>query len=75
MRVRNTNWILGVPRDKDTDIASFKTPDVRRVLVTGPYKGDGLQNPHLCEDIQPLGLSEGQSDAVVAFLGSLTSSD
>jgi cytochrome c peroxidase len=78
--------------DKDTDIASFKTPDLRNVLVTGPYfhdgsqetlwdvvdhynKGDGLRNPYLDEDIQPLALSEGQIDAVVAFLVSLTSSD
>jgi hypothetical protein len=26
---------------RDTDIASFKTPDLRNVLVTGPYFHDG----------------------------------
>ena len=56
---------------KEPDIASFKTPNLRNVLVTGPYfhdgsqetlwdvmdhynKGDGLQNPYLDEDIQPI---------------------
>ena len=36
-------------------------------------KGDGLQNPWLDEDIQPLALTEDQIDDVVAFLASLTS--
>jgi cytochrome c peroxidase len=77
---------------KEADIASFKTPDLRNVLVTGPYfhdgsqetlwdvmdhynKGDGLQNPYLDEDIQPLALTEADIDDVVAFLASLTSAD
>ena len=77
---------------KEADIASFKTPNLRNVLVTGPYfhdgsqvtlwdvmdhynKGDGLQNPWLDEDIQPLGLTEKDIDDVVAFLASLTSDD
>ena len=76
---------------KPADIASFKTPNVRNVLVTAPYfhdgsqqtlwdvvdhynKGDGLQDPYLDEDIQPLALSEGEIDDLVAFLASLTSS-
>jgi cytochrome c peroxidase len=75
---------------KEKDIASFKTPDIRNVLVTGPYfhdgsqetlwdvidhynKGDGLQNPYLDEDINPLALSETDIDDLVAFLASLTS--
>jgi cytochrome c peroxidase len=75
---------------KDKDIASFKTPDIRNVLVTGPYfhdgsqetlwdvidhynKGDGLHNPYLDEDIQPLALTETEIDDLVAFLASLTS--
>ncbi len=75
---------------KERDIAAFKTPGLRNVLVTGPYfhdgsqatlwdvmdhynKGDGLQNPYLDEDIQPLALTEDDIDAVVAFLASLTS--
>jgi cytochrome c peroxidase len=75
---------------KEKDIASFKTPDIRNVLVTGPYfhdgsqetlwdvidhynKGDGLQNPYLDEDIQPLALTETDIDDLVAFMASLTS--
>ena len=77
---------------KKSDSASFKTPGLRNVLVTGPYfhdgsqetlwdvmdhynKGDGLQNPWLDEDIQPLALTEGEIDEVVSFLASLTSAD
>jgi cytochrome c peroxidase len=77
---------------KEPDIAAFKTPGLRNVLVTGPYfhdgsqdtlwdvmdhynKGDGLQNPYLDDDIQPLALTEGEIDDVVAFLASLTSAD
>ncbi len=77
---------------KEPDIASFKTPNLRNVMVTGPYfhdgsqetlwdvsdhynKGDGLQNPYLDQDIQPLALTEGDIDDLVAFLASLTSAD
>jgi len=77
---------------KERDIASFKTPDIRNVLVTEPYfhdgsqetlwdvidhynKGDGLQNPYLDEDIQPLSLTENDIDDLVAFLASLTSAN
>jgi cytochrome c peroxidase len=75
---------------KQSDIASFKTPDIRNILVTGPYfhdgsmqtlwdvidhynKGDGLTDPWLDEDIQPLALTEPEIDDLVAFLASLTS--
>ena len=75
---------------KDSDIASFKTPSLRNVLITAPYfhdgsqatlwdvmdhynKGDGIKDPWLDEDMQPLGLSESEIDDVVAFLASLTS--
>jgi cytochrome c peroxidase len=75
---------------KEADTASFKTPNLRNVLVTGPYfhdgsqetlwdvidhynKGDGLKNPWLDEDIQPLALTERDIDDLVAFLASLTS--
>jgi cytochrome c peroxidase len=75
---------------KEADIAAFKTPDLRNVLVTGPYfhdgsqetlwdvidhypTGDGLRNPYLDEDIQPLALTEQEIDDLVAFLASLTS--
>lgn len=77
---------------KEDDIASFKTPDLRNVLITAPYfhdgsqvtlwdavdhynKGDGVQNPFLDGDIQPLALSEGDIDDLVAFMASLTSAD
>jgi len=77
---------------KEADSASFKTPNLRNVLVTGPYfhdgsqetlwdvmdhynKGDGLQNPYLDQDMQPLALTEGDIDDLVAFLASLTSAD
>src|SRR5262249_49763688 len=77
---------------KEPDIAAFKTPTLRNVLVTGPYfhdgsqetvwdvmdhyiKGDGVQNPYLDEDIQPLALQESDIDDLVAFLASLTSDD
>ncbi|KAF5408626.1 MAG: Di-hem cytochrome c peroxidase [Candidatus Udaeobacter sp.] len=75
---------------QEKDTASFKTPDIRNVLVTGPYfhdgsqetlwdvidhynKGDGLHNPWLDEDMQPLALTEPDIDDLVAFLASLTS--
>jgi cytochrome c peroxidase len=73
------------------DIAAFKTPDLRNVLMTGPYfhdgsmqtlwdvvdhynKGDGLSDPWLDEDIQPLAMTEDEIDDLVAFLATLTSS-
>ena len=75
---------------KDSDIASFKTPDLRNVLVTAPYfhdgsavtlwdvmdhynKGDGVTDPYLDSDIQPLALRERDIDDIVALLASLTS--
>jgi cytochrome c peroxidase len=75
---------------KQEDIASFKTPGLRNVLVTGPYfhdgsmqtlwdvmdhynKGDGITDPWLDKDMQPLALTEPEIDDVVAFLASLTS--
>jgi cytochrome c peroxidase len=75
----------------EADIASFKTPSLRNVLVTAPYfhdgsqatlwdtmdhynKGNGVRDPWLDQDMQPLALSESEIDDVVAFLASLTSS-
>ena len=75
---------------RQSDIASFKTPGLRNVLVTGPYfhdgsmqtlwdvmdhynKGDGLSDPWLDQDIQPLALTEAEIDDLVSFLASLTS--
>ena len=76
---------LGFQKGGLQDIASFKTPDLRNVLVTGPYfhdgsmqtlwdvmdhynKGDGITNPWLDEDMQPLALTEPEIDDMVAFL-------
>src|SRR4029077_9570985 len=75
---------------KQSDIASFKTPDLRNILLTGPYfhdgsmqtlwdamdhynKGDGVSDPWLDEDMQPLALTASEIGDVVAFLASLTS--
>jgi cytochrome c peroxidase len=75
---------------KQSDIASFKTPGLRNLVVTAPYfhdgsmqtlwdvmdhynKGDGITDPWLDKDMQPLALSESEIDDVVAFLASLTS--
>jgi cytochrome c peroxidase len=75
---------------KEADITAFKTPDIRNILVTGPYfhggsqetlwdvidhynKGDGVKNPYLDEDIQPLALTEQEIDDLVAFMASPTS--
>jgi cytochrome c peroxidase len=75
---------------KQSDIASFKTPGLRNVVVTAPYfhdgsmqtlwdvmdhynKGNGITDPWLDKDMQPLALSESEIDDVVAFLASLTS--
>ena len=73
-----------------SDIASYKTPGLRNIVVTAPYfhdgsmqtlwdvmdhynKGDGITDPWLDKDMQPLALSEYEIDDVVAFLASLTS--
>ncbi|MDB6125601.1 MAG: cytochrome peroxidase [Pedosphaera sp.] len=77
---------------KQPDIASFKTQNLRNLLLTAPYfhdgsqetlwdtmdhynKGDGVQNPFLDQDIQPLALSEDQINDLVALMASLTSDD
>jgi cytochrome c peroxidase len=76
--------------NKDADIASFKTPSLRNVLITAPYfhdgsmatlwdvldhynKGDGIKDPWLDKDMQPLALSESELDDVAEFLATLTS--
>jgi cytochrome c peroxidase len=75
---------------KDSDMASFKSPDLRNVMITAPYfhdgsaatlwdvmdhynKGDGVQNPWLDVDLQPLALHENEIDDLVALMASLTS--
>jgi cytochrome c peroxidase len=75
---------------KDIDIASFKTPSLRNVMITAPYfhdgsqatlwdvvdhynKGDGIKDPWLDEDMQPLALTESEIDDLVEFMATLTS--
>ncbi|HTW23229.1 MAG TPA: cytochrome c peroxidase [Candidatus Baltobacteraceae bacterium] len=75
---------------KETDIASFKTPGLRNIVMTAPYfhdgsqatlwdvmdhynKGDGVRDPYLDQDMQPLALTEDEINDVIAFLATLTS--
>jgi cytochrome c peroxidase len=74
---------------KREDIGGFKTPFLRDVLLTGPYMHDGSletlwdvveffnkggeRNPFLDADMKPLGLTPGEVDDLVNFLGALTS--
>ncbi|HEY2050425.1 MAG TPA: cytochrome c peroxidase [Caulobacteraceae bacterium] len=75
---------------KKADIATFKTQDLRNIMVTAPYfhdgsmqtlwdvmdhynKGDGISNPWLDTDMQPLALTESEINDMVAFMASLTS--
>lgn len=76
-----------VSRDPN-DLWRFKTPSLRNVAVTGPYMHDGSMNslhevvrfynrggvPHEGLDplIRPLGLSDDEIGALVAFLEALT---
>jgi len=76
---------------QDKDIASFKTPSLRNVLITAPYfhdgsqatlwdvvdhynHGDGVRDPWLDEDMQPLALGESEIDDIIDFLATLTNS-
>jgi cytochrome c peroxidase len=66
---------------------NVRYPGLRNILVTGPYfhdgsmqtlwdavdQGDGIANPWLDKDMQPLALTESEIDDMVAFLASLTS--
>jgi cytochrome c peroxidase len=69
------------------DRGAFKTPALRDVTRHPPYMHDGsvatlrevvalynrggTKNPHLDVKLEPLGLSDAEIDALVAFLGSL----
>jgi cytochrome c peroxidase len=73
------------------DLGRFKTPGLRNVALTAPYMHDGSlrtleevvrfydrggrPNENLDPRIRPLGLSETEIEALVAFLRSLTSAD
>lgn len=73
---------------QEEDKGAFKTPSLRNVTMTAPYMhdgsvatleavidhydGGGTPNPHLDEEIVPLGLSESEKRQLVAFLEALT---
>ncbi len=75
----------------NADIGAFKTSALRNIALTAPYMHDGslptlwdvmdhyndggVQNPFLDGGMQRLGLTENEIDDLVAFLGSLTSSE
>ncbi len=82
--------MFDLPPEMRLKADSAKTPDVRNILVTGPYfhdgsmqtlwdivdhynKGDGVSDPWLDEDMQPLALTEPEIDDLVAFLASRSS--
>ena len=70
------------------DIGKFKTPTLREIAGTAPYMHDGSiatledvvdfytdggrQNPFVDREVRPLGLTEDEKAALVAFLRSLT---
>jgi len=43
-----------------------------RTIETGKWKGDGSQNPHKSQKVQPFTLNKQQIDDLIAFLHSLT---
>lgn len=73
-----------------SDIGAFKTEQLRNVGITAPYMHDGSmqtlwdvmdhynkggeENPYLDGGIEPLALSEEETDDIVAFLFTLTDS-
>lgn len=75
--------------DRPEDWGAFKTPTLRNVAVTAPYMHDGSlttlrgvvefynrggrRNPQLDPSIRPLGLTDAEINALVAFLVALTS--
>ena len=72
----------------EPDIGGFRTSQVRNIGITAPYMHDGSlatlwdvmdhynkggeQNPYLDGGIEPLALSEGEVNELVAFLFTLT---
>jgi cytochrome c peroxidase len=73
---------------RDQDRGAFKTPTLRQVAGRAPYMHDGSiatleevvehydrggnRNPNLDSELQPLGLSHDEKQALVAFLRSLS---
>jgi cytochrome c peroxidase len=82
---------LGTISGRPQDTGAFRTPSLRNVAVTGPYMHDGslpslhevvefynaggVPNPYQSPILRPLGLSQEEKHALVAFLKTLTSED
>ncbi len=74
--------------DEGAGRGAFKTPTLREVARTAPYMHDGSlatlddvltfydrggnRNPHLDEEIRPIGLSAAERQALLAFLATLS---
>jgi cytochrome c peroxidase len=81
-------WRDGVLSDPGGGDGAFKTPTLREIARTAPYMHDGSisalddvvayydrganANPYLDSQIRPLGLTETEKKALVAFLGTLS---
>jgi cytochrome c peroxidase len=73
---------------RDPDLGAFKTPTLRQVAARAPYMHDGSiasleevveyydrggnRNPNLDSELQPIGFSGEEKQALVAFLRSLS---
>ncbi|HSH68521.1 MAG TPA: cytochrome c peroxidase [Deferrisomatales bacterium] len=80
-------FVTGVPEDRGT----FLVPTLRQLARTAPYGHDGRfptlgevvalldagggSAPHRSRELRPLGLTEAERDALVAFLLALTGDD
>jgi cytochrome c peroxidase len=85
-RFADTGRFMVTKRDQDR--GAFKTPTLRQVAARAPYMHDGSigtleevveyydrggnRNPNLDSELQPLGLSGEEKQALVAFLRSLS---
>jgi cytochrome c peroxidase len=81
-------WRAGSFADEGDGRGAFKTPTLREVARTAPYMHDGSlasleevvefydrggnRNPHLDEEIRPLRLTRGETEALLAFLRTLS---
>jgi cytochrome c peroxidase len=82
---------LGAVTGRREHNGAFRTPSLRNVAVTAPYMHDGSlltlrevvefynaggrRNPYQTPLLQPLGLTEQEKRALVAFLNTLTTED
>jgi cytochrome c peroxidase len=85
-RFADTGRFMVTKRDQDR--GAFKTPTLRQIAARAPYMHDGSigsleevveyydrggnRNPNLDSELQPLGLSGEEKQALIAFLRSLS---